>query len=462
MLCSRQDRRALRCRTALRVSWTPLRGSACRSSACSGARECKYWEAYARDAIRTMLCRGPPAWGGRGIAPRLPRTTTRRKRTIPARRGIMHHTVRATLGLLLFSLAMATCSSGETLSIAASLGENEWKVMREHVFPPFEARENCRIRAVNIEAGNTLKKLEVMHRANRMSIDLVLLDNMNLAPYVEKRLLLDLTKYQALIDPEVDASLVQPLTFHGQLMFFPGRPNVQITYYNTDVFNGSTYTIPETWDELLAVAQRLKAAYNVGKVAVHGTLDGNTTAQVFEFITAAGGKITTLNDAGSVKAFTFLQQLYPYLSPETKKANWNTTNTFLSNDTLFLARNWPVGMQVIVQQNQKTNIQAYATWAGPAGRATMIGGDVIAITKRSSNQELALKFAGYFMSREIQALLVTKLGWPPIRSDALGSVPEWQQGFFKAIMEALRYGHYRPAIMGWSAVDKYVTRLGRL
>jgi trehalose transport system substrate-binding protein len=368
----------------------------------------------------------------------------------------MYHMVCATFVLFLFSIGMARFSSGETLSISASLGENEWKVMREQVFPTFEARENCRIRAVNIEAGDTLKKIEVMHRANRMSIDLLLLDNMNLAPYVEKRLVLDLTSYQALIDPEVDASLVQPLTFNGRLMFFPGRPNVQITYYNTDVFNGTNYHIPETWDELLEVAKRLKTAYKVGKIAVHGTLDGNTTAQVFEFITAAGGKITTFNDAGSVKAFTFLQELYPYLSPETKKANWNTTNTFLSNDTLFLARNWPVGMQVIVQQNQKTNIQAYATWAGPAGRATIIGGDVIAITKRSPNQELALKFARYFMSREIQTLLVTELGWPPIRSDALGSVPEWQQGFFKAIMEALRYGHYRPAILGWSAVDKYV------
>jgi trehalose transport system substrate-binding protein len=351
---------------------------------------------------------------------------------------------------------MARCSSGETLSISASLGEDEWKVMREQVFPTFETQENCRIRAVNIEAGDTLKKIEAMHRANRMSIDLLLLDNMNLAPYVEKRLVLDLTKDQALIDPEVYESLVKPLTFNGQLMFFPGRPNVQITYYNTDVFDGSNYTIPETWDELLEVAKRLKAAYKVGKVAMHGTLDTNTTTQVFEFITAAGGEITTLNDAGSVKAFTFLQELYTYLSPETKKANWNTTNKFLSEETLFLARNWPIGMQVIVKQNQKTNVKAYATWAGPAGRATMIGGDVIAITKRSPNKDLALKFAGYLMSREIQTLLVTELGWPPIRSDALGSVPEWQQGFFKAIMEALRYGHYRPAILGWSAVDKYV------
>jgi trehalose transport system substrate-binding protein len=376
----------------------------------------------------------------------------------------MHYTRRATLGLLLGSLGMvrvvsggmARFASGETLSMSASLGEHEWKVMREHVFPPFEAREHCRIHAVNIEAGDTLKKLEVMHRANRMNIDLLLLDNMHLAPYVEKRLVLDLTPYQALIAPTVDASLVKPLTFHGRLMFFPGRPNVQITYYNTDVFNGSTYAIPETWDELLDVAKRLKAAYQVGKVALHGTLDTNTTAQVFEFVTAAGGDITTLNDAGSVKAFTFLQELYPYLSPETKKANWNTTNKFLSEDTVFLARNWPVGMQVIVQQNRKTNIQAYATWAGPAGRATMIGGDVIAIPKRAPHKDLALKFAVHLMSREVQARLVTDLGWPPIRSDALGDVPTWQRGFFEAVMDALRDGHYRPAIMGWSAVDKYV------
>jgi trehalose transport system substrate-binding protein len=373
----------------------------------------------------------------------------------------MPYTRRAMLGLLLGALRMAGCSSGGraagvTLRISASLGEHEWQVLRAHVFPPFEAREHCRIEAVNIEAGNTLKKVEAMHRANRMSLDLLLLDNINLAPYVEKRLLLDLTPYQALIDPAVDASLVTPLTFHGRLMFFPGRPNVQITYYNTDVFDGRTYAIPETWDALLEVAKRLKAAYKVGKLAVHGTLDTNTTAQVFEFVTAAGGDITTLNDAGCVQAFTFLQELYPYLSPETKRANWNTTNKFLSEETVFLARNWPVGMQVIVRQNRKTNIQAYATWAGPAGRATMIGGDVIAIPKRAPHQELALTFAGYLMSREVQTRLVTELGWPPIRSDALGNVPAWQRGFFQAVMEALRHGHYRSAIMGWSAVDKYV------
>jgi trehalose transport system substrate-binding protein len=86
----------------------------------------------------------------------------------------------------------------------------------------------------------------------------------------------------------------------------------------------------------------------------------------------------------------------------------------------------------------------------------MIGGDVIAITKRSKKHEVALKFAKHIMSSKVQKIFVTELGWPPIRSDAMGEVPRWQRPFFQAVMHALEHGRYRPAIMGWSAVDKYV------
>lgn len=358
---------------------------------------------------------------------------------------------------LLFCMLISNVKADHrVLTISMSLGEHEWKVMREKVFPPFEKEENVIIKAVNIEAQDALKKLEAMHRANKVRIDLMFIDNMNLAPYVEKRLVLRLDRHRGIINQEVYQSLIKPLEFQGKLMFFPGRPNVQITFYNTDIFDGKKYRLPETWEELLDVAKRLKEEYKVGKVAIHCTLDGNTTCQMFEFIKAAGGDITTLNDAGCIKAFTFLQKLYPYLSPESKKANWNTTNKFLSEESVFLSRNWPFGMDVICRQNKKTNILAYDVWKGPAGKAAVIGGDVIAITKRSKNRELALKFAQYLMSREVQKIFVTELGWPPIRNDVTDEVQGWQKPFFKAVTEALKYGYYRPSILGWSAVDKYV------
>ncbi|MGA1840167.1 MAG: extracellular solute-binding protein [bacterium] len=357
--------------------------------------------------------------------------------------------------LILIFIGSATADI-RVLHISMSLGENEWKVMREKIFPPFEEKEGIRIEAVNIEAKDTLKKIEAMHKANKMSIDLMFIDNMNLAPYVQKRLVLRLDKYRDLIDKEIYTTLIKPLEFQGKLMFFPGRPNVQITYYNTDIFDGKRYKLPETWEDLLDVAKKLKKEFKVGKVAIHCTLDGNTTTQVFEFIKSAGGDITVLNDEGCIRAFTFLQEIYPYLSPDSKKANWNTTNRFLSEESVFLARNWPFGVNVIVRQNKKTNILAYDTWSGPVEKSTLIGGDVIAITKRSKNKDLALKFAEYLMSKEVQEIFVAELGWPPVRSDAMAEVQEWQKPFFKVVTRALEYGHYRPSIMGWSAVDKYV------
>jgi trehalose transport system substrate-binding protein len=362
--------------------------------------------------------------------------------------------------LLILSLIFIGLANAEMriLHISMSLGEDEWKVMREKIFPTFEDREKVKIKAVNIEAQDTLKKIEAMHKANKMSIDLMFIDNMSLAPYVEKRLVLRLDKYRDLIDEEIYPILIKPLEFQGKLMFFPGRPNVQITYYNTAVFDGKRYRLPQTWEELLDVAKRLKQEYRVGKVAIHCTLDGNTITQVFEFIKSAGGDITVLNDEGCIKAFTFLQEIYPYLSPDSKKANWNTTNRFLSEESVFLARNWPFGINVIVKQNKKTNILAYDTWRGPVEKSTVIGGDVIAIPKKSKNRNLALKFAQYLMSKEVQKIFVADLGWPPIRSDAISEIQEWQKPFFRAVTKALEYGYYRPPIIGWSAVDKYVNR----
>ncbi|MGM0608130.1 MAG: ABC transporter substrate-binding protein [Candidatus Muiribacteriota bacterium] len=362
------------------------------------------------------------------------------------------------LSFFVFKSESKNEKASNVLSISASLGEDEWQVMREQIFPEFEKKHNARIRSVNIEAGDTLQKVEIMHRANSMDVDLLFLDNMNLAPYVEKRLLLNLNRFSDLIEPEVYPALVEPLKFDGNLMFFPGRPNVQITYFNTDIFNENGYKIPKNWDELLDTAKKLKDEFGRGRIAVHGTLDANTTTQVFEFIVQAGGDITKLNDEGCIKAFTFLQKLWPYLSEESVRANWNTTNRYLSDGSIYLGRNWPFGMNVIVQQNKKDNISAYGGWAGPEGKGTMIGGDVIAIPRRTKNQELALKFAQFLMSKEVQKIFVSELGWPPIREDAMTDVPDWQKPFFEAVLEALEYGHYRPAIMGWDSVDNYVNR----
>ncbi|HWI64329.1 MAG TPA: extracellular solute-binding protein, partial [Symbiobacteriaceae bacterium] len=83
----------------------------------------------------------------------------------------------------------------KVLKVVMGLGEPEWKVMKEDVFPAFEKANNVKIEAMQVEAADVVKKLEAMKGAGKMEIDLIAQDNMALAPLVDKGLMEDLSAY---------------------------------------------------------------------------------------------------------------------------------------------------------------------------------------------------------------------------------------------------------------------------
>jgi trehalose transport system substrate-binding protein len=175
---------------------------------------------------------------------------------------------------------------------------------------------------------------------------------------------------------------------------------------------------------------------------------------VFEFIKAGGGDPLVLNDAGSVKAFEFLAQLEPLMTPEYRTAKFDTMNTILSNDTAYLGSNWPFGINVIVDKNGRKDIKAYKGWAGPAKESHVLGGEVLGIPAGAPNRAGAIQLAEFLMSKDTQSQLLTKLGWPPMRTDAFGSVPEWQGPYFQAVQEALKNVDARPNVPYWEDASR--------
>ncbi|RMF87437.1 MAG: extracellular solute-binding protein [Nitrospinota bacterium] len=344
--------------------------------------------------------------------------------------------------------------AAEQLTVIMGLGEVEWQVMREQIFPPFEAQYQVKIQAFQAEASDTIKKLEAMHRARKMRVDLITQDNMQLAPLVEKGLVEDLSAYRSFIPPETAAGIVRVGEFDGRLYFMPYRPNVEITFYNEPKFREYGLTPPETWEELLQVARTFYEREGVGRVAIKGTLDANTTTQLFDFIRSAGGDPLVLNDAGSIEAFQFLRRLYPYLSPETKKANWNTMNKYLANESVYLGQNWPFGIHVIVRQAGKKEIKAYHGWRGPVKESHVLGGEVIGIPKGAPHRELAIKFMQYLMSPTVQKKLLQHLGWPSFRPHLSAEVADWQRPYYEAVNQALAHAEPRPNVSYWATVEK--------
>ena len=62
------------------------------------------------------------------------------------------------LVVCLLGLAAAPAHGRPELAVMMGLGEVEWRVMRERIFPPFEQQHNVSIRGIQVEAPDAVWK----------------------------------------------------------------------------------------------------------------------------------------------------------------------------------------------------------------------------------------------------------------------------------------------------------------
>jgi trehalose transport system substrate-binding protein len=257
--------------------------------------------------------------------------------------------------------------------------------------------------------------------------------------------------------PATIDQLKEVLKFNDTYYFLPARPNVQITYYNSNKFEEYGVEPPKTWDELMSVGQTITDQAGVGQISIQGVAGGAVGVTVTQFLWQAGGDPLEINNEAGQQAFQFLQDLKPYLTPQYPTATFDTTNTYILQESVVLAQNWPFGVNVIVDEGGKTEVLTYAGWEGPAGNALVLGGDVFGIAKGTPNRDMAIDFTKLWMSREVQEQLTARIGWASMRSDALGQVEDWQQPYFETVTEALTFTKPRPNVTYWTDVENILT-----
>jgi trehalose transport system substrate-binding protein len=336
------------------------------------------------------------------------------------------------------------------------LGEVEWQVMRQQIFPPFEKEHQVKIEAIQMEAADLPQVLEAQVKAGKVKIDLFAQDNMQLSYLVYKGLVEDLSAREKDIPKTIIPALITAGKFKGKLYFLPYRPNVQITYYNRRKFKQYGLTPPRNWDELLKIAKVFKAKERTGKILFKAYGGAPTATQLYEWIVSAGGDPLTINDAGCVKTFTFLQKLWPYTSPDSIRAKFDTSNEYLARESAYLMQNWPFGLRIIIEDYGKKDIATYHGFSGPVREAHVVGGEVFGIPKGTRNKDLAIKFIEYMQSRSVQEKLVSELSWPSIRTDAYGQVTGWQKPHFRSVQEALKHGVFRKNVSYWPDFERYI------
>lgn len=357
-------------------------------------------------------------------------------------------------GMVMAIGASPALAAVPTVTVTMRLAEAEWRVMRQDVLPSFERTCGCRVRAIDVPPEFLTQRLKAMRQAGRVEIDLFAQDNMRLQELVESGLAQALDDGEVRMDRAVLPSLAAAGILAGRRHFLPFRPNVQIAYYNSEKFDAHGLAPPRTWAELLAVASVFKEREGIGRVLFQGVGGAPTVTQLYEWVVSAGGDPFDLGHPATVATFRFLQELAPYLSPDSRRAKWDTTNDALAQESAYLAQNWPFGVRLLIREYGKHAIRTYSGWAGPAREAHVIGGDVLGIPAGAPHRSMALRLIRHLQSREVQEVLASRLGWPTIRADAGGAAEPWMRPHVAAVQEAMRHGVFRENVPYWAEYER--------
>lgn len=342
-----------------------------------------------------------------------------------------------------------------TINMAIALADEEWTVM-EKIMDMFKEETGITVKGIQVENNDIEGKMDSLAQAGKAEIDIVCPDNMLLAGLVNKGLVYDLSEYEDRIPAEIPANLYEDFKVDGKLYYLPFRPNVKLEFYDADKFAEYNLEVPGKWEDVQNVAKTFYDNEGIGRVGYMGKSGGATTVTLFELIRSYGGDPTVLNDAGSVEAFKILQNLWQYTSTEVPTISFAEMNQYLADGTLYFGENWPYCAVVVVRDNGKENIKAYAGPAGSQGINKVLGGNVAAIAANTEHFEESLQFIEYLMSKEVQEVFTTEMGWIPARKDAVGVAEEWLQEYLNVAMEALEYAEPRPILPYWSDVDKAI------
>ena len=342
---------------------------------------------------------------------------------------------------------------GKKIKVSIAMAEQEAQVFRDVVVAGFKSATGGDIEVVNIEATDVVRTLQAQANSGNVQLDLLVQDNNSLAPLVSGGLVEEIPEAETIMPATTIPAIKEVLQFDGKYYFLPARPNVQITYYNSTKFGDWGLKPPTTWDELKSTAKTIKDKAGVGQVSIQGVTGGPVGVTVTQFLWQAGGDPLKINTDQGAEAFQLMQDLKPDLTPQYPTATFDTTNTYLLNESVVLAQNWPFGVTVIVDQGKKKDVLTYAGWTGPSGNVLVLGGDVFGIAKGTKERDMALDFTKYWMTQPIQAQLTAKNGWPAMRSDALGDVADWQQPYFKVVNEALALTKPRPNVTYWGEIE---------
>lgn len=278
---------------------------------------------------------------------------------------------------------------------------------------------------------------------------------------------------------DIYPALRQYASWRGTLYSLPMEATNLALLYNKDMFRDAGLDPerpPQNWDELRDYARKLtfdkdgdgkneQTGMFLPIFPAAGPLSGWMVWQFHPYLWQAGGYKINLeqtrvmyNEEPGVQALSLWKEMYNELSLDVFTSDYDVA---FASGNLAMAMDGPWNLPRY-QEILKDMHWAFAPLPeGPVKRATIVGGEYLAIFKQSEHPEEAWEFVKWIIKPEVQAKWAMTSGYLPIRK-AVNDVPEFKKYLeehpnFKVFVDQMEYGQAeRPIDYGGMEIMRHI------
>ncbi len=349
--------------------------------------------------------------------------------------------------LLLGVLTFFSCGGGRReVKIALALLPSE-QAKYAAVIDTFSARSGIEVRLVAQQYAEIRSAVEAEAKAGRGELDLVELD-VYLLPLMQKFMqpLDTLVAGISELAKSVRRENWNVGVFDGKTYFVPHRLNWQAMFYDASALGAP----PASWEELLALAKR-----HPGRIGLKCARYEGLVCDIFPFLWQAGADPLKPSSQQAREALRFLQELAKYLNPAARSYKENTVLQAQEHGEVLLHFNWPFAVPLLREKGLlPSRVRTAPLPAGPRGRATVLGGGYLAIPKTAPHPDLAAKFIEFVTSPDGQRMLVSRLGWFPIRDEGWAAMTDDDKAALEGFLAMKDAVFARPNIPSYPEVSR--------
>jgi ABC-type glycerol-3-phosphate transport system substrate-binding protein len=367
----------------------------------------------------------------------------------------------AVLSCLVFGLACGGERAGEgvTVTVWETYNNEERAVFLALVDEFHAANPGIMIDPVNIPFDGLEPKI-LTALATNTAPDIVRVDVGFLPKLAMRGAVHPLDEYASeAVTRELQPVTLASCSIDGHLYGMPDQVNGLCLFYHRGLFEEAGLDPddpPETWDEFVDVAKKLTDT----KKGIYGFGMRNSLWWSLPFIYSFGGDILSadhktcaLAEAGAVAGFQFKVDLYA--KHKVEGGAWRAGG--IRDDVGFQSRKYAMVLNGpwAVRGLQAAGIDFGVALipAGPAGHATNVGGNNLAVLSTSGHPAEAYRFLEYIVSREAQARWANELGQVPVNVTAEDLIDHSKHPYLGVFMEQMKYAKPRPQVGSYPEIE---------